>query len=334
MSETSIIQQAWVHRTSPSGVDQLQNICLPNDIIVTGWSGAEGLEKISDWYEMREILKDYCYTDDETYHRAGGATASMWKFLQDMAIGDYVVVPHWGGVFYIAEITGDAYVDGSAEAYDADSIYRRSVRWLNNKQPIPRNFAKSGLRSRMKIRQTTAYAGELVSEIARVLSLVASGGDAQEKTLFFDELRQKLVAATLAEIQSGYMDERKFELLVAEVFQGMGAKGCEVIPRQNDAGVDVRAEFLIGPTEIVIGAQAKWHKGKTEAHWLDHFVDGLKADGIDTGWFITSAEFSEDFETRAEELSKATGKQIHAISGSEFAAMVVDYSMSEKNIRR
>lgn len=303
----------------------MQAICLPNDLIVTGWSDAEGLEKIADWYEMREVLKESCYAGDETYHRAGGATSSMWKFIHDMAIGDYVVVPYWNGQFYLAEITGDVFVDRSDSAYNADSVHRRPVRWLNGKKPLPRNLVRSGLRSRMKIRQTTAHAGEFVAEIADALALATSEKASDKGDLFFDELRQKLINATLSEIHSGYMDERKFELLVAEVFRGMGAKGCEVIPRQHDNGVDVRAEFLIGPTEVVIGAQAKWHQGKTEAYWIEHFVSGLKKDGIRTGWFITSAEFSEDFESRAEKLSDESGIQIHVISGSEFAAMVVDY---------
>ena len=320
---------AWVHRVSPSGEDQLNNICLPNDVIVTGWSGAEGLEKVSDWYEAREIIKDGCYTDDESYHRAGSATACMWKFIHEMKPGDYVVVPYWGGVFYVAQITGDLIVDKSKAAQAADSVYRRPVKWLNGKQPIPRSFVKSGLRSRMKIRQTTAAASEFVEDIVNALSMASRDSSPDPETLFPSELRQKLIKATLDEIHSGYMDERKFEELVASVLRGMGARSCEIIARQHDAGVDVRAQFMVGPTEIVIGVQAKWHKGKTDSHWLDHFIEGLKAEGINIGWFISSAEFSDDFEKRAETLSEKHGKELHVISGSEFAAMVVDYSVTQ-----
>jgi len=327
----SNLPNAWVHRVSPSGVDQLHNICLPNNQIVTGWSDAEGLESVSEWYEAREIIKNGCYVDDESYHRAGGGTASMWKFIHEMKVGDYVVVPYWGGVFYVAEIAGDLIVDKSDAAYEADSVYRRPVRWLNNKQPIPRNFVKSGLRSRMKIRQTTAAAGEFVDDVLNALNLAGQETAPDQEALFPSELRQKLVKVTLDEIHSGYMDERKFEELVASVLRGMGARECEIIPRQNDTGVDVRAQFLIGPTEIVIGVQAKWHRGITEAHWLDHFVEGLKTEGISTGWFITSAEFSDDFESRAEQLSNEHGRQLHVISGSEFAAMVVDYGVAPRS---
>ena len=321
-------QNAWVHRVSPSGVDQLQNICLPNDVIVTGWSAAKGLEKICDWGKARQIIKRACYASDDNYRRAGGGTASVWNFIHEMNPGDYVVVPHRGGVFYAAEISGDPVVDRSPAASKADAVYRRPVKWLNDKRPIPRDFVKSGLRSRLKIRQTTVAASDFVEDIVNALRLAGTGKAPDREVLFPSQLRQKLIKATLDEIHSGYMDERKFERLVAAVLRGMGARACEIIPRRRDNGVDVRAQFEIGPTEIVIGVQVKWHKAKTESRWLDHFVKGLKAEGINIGWFVTAAEFSDDFEKRAEQLSEKNGKELHVISGSEFAAMVVDYSVT------
>ncbi len=42
-------------------------------------------------------------------------------------------------VFFVAEITGAATYDVSK--VDDDSAYRRPVRWLNDKKPIPRQLA-------------------------------------------------------------------------------------------------------------------------------------------------------------------------------------------------
>lgn len=274
MNKSLKTPNAWVHRVSPSGVDQLWSICLPKDQIVTGWSIA-GLETISDRYEMRKILKENCYRDDKTFRRAGGATSSMWKFIHEMAIGDYVVVPHHDKAFFLAQITGNLKVDKPKSAYAADSIHRRQVEWLNGKEPIPRDFVKSGLRSKMKIRQTTATASEFVADIETALALASGKAKPDQDKLFSNELRQKLIKTMLGEIHSGYMSERKFEELIAVVLSGMGAKDCEIIPRRKDKGVDVRVQFLIGPTEIVIGVQAKWHKGTTQGP---------------TGWMILSMD--------------------------------------------
>jgi len=320
-------KNAWVHRLSPGGVDQLQAICLPNDLIVTGWSAAEKLEEVSDWYEMRERIKKACYPGDENYRRAGGGNGSMWKFLQQMKIGDYVVVPYYGGEFLVAEITGDPVADRSQSAKDGDAVYRRPVKWLNGKKGIPRNYVKSGLRSRMKIRQTTATAGEFIEDIESALKMAMGDSSIDTKSLFDSALREKLIETTLKEIKDGYMDERKFEGLIRTVMIGMGAKESQIIPRQHDNGIDVRSVFMIGPTEVVIGAQAKYYRDVAGAHVLHELIRGMETDGIDIGWLITSAELSADFEKTAEELTDGSNKQIHVIGGSDFAAMVVDYGM-------
>ena len=92
----------------------------------------------------------------------------MWRFIQDMKVGDLVVVPHWSD-FYIAEVTGPAFYDASKK--DEDKAYRRQVIWLNNKNPIPRSLAKSALISCMKTQGTCAYATDLLDEILECLDV-------------------------------------------------------------------------------------------------------------------------------------------------------------------
>lgn len=89
-----------------------------------------------------------------------------------MKVGDLVVVPH-GFEFYVAEVMGDAFY--GAERRAEDSAYRRPVRWLNDKMPIPRSYAKSALISRTKVYGTSAAAGDLVDEILERLELASKG---------------------------------------------------------------------------------------------------------------------------------------------------------------
>ena len=122
------------------------------------------------------------------------------------------MVPHWGGVFYVAEVTGDpVYVD-SPEAHEGDSCYRREVRWLNDGRPISRKVAKAALVSRMKTQQTSAEAKDLVGLIAEALEAAAAG---KTTVVFGDDLRQALIRETLTKIHDGHMTERRFEELVA-----------------------------------------------------------------------------------------------------------------------
>jgi predicted Mrr-cat superfamily restriction endonuclease len=115
--------------------------------------------------EFRQILIQ-AYADYRDYPRnAGSAAGNMWRFIHEMKIGDLVVVPH-GANFYVARIEGDVqYIDDKVEE---DTAFRRPVQWLNGKRPIARDQAPSALYSRMKVRQTSAWATDLLPDIKNV----------------------------------------------------------------------------------------------------------------------------------------------------------------------
>lgn len=77
--------------------------------------------------------------------RAGSAGGHLWRFLRTLKPGDLVVVPAPWGEFYVAQVMG-APQPGNLPAVS----FWRPVRWLNDKQPIPRSIARSALQSRMK----------------------------------------------------------------------------------------------------------------------------------------------------------------------------------------
>ena len=239
---------AFILRQSPSGVSQLETISLPQNVIVNGWSDAEGLIGEKDYWKFREIVAIECYPSEKNMRKAGYGAGTMWRFINEMQNGDWVVVPFWGGVFYLAEITGEAFYDKSETAYQADSCYRRPVRWLNNKQPIPRDFAKAKLVSRMKTQQTSAEAGDLIDNIYDALLLASSEQkEASSEELFASSLRKKMTDAVLEEIHQGFMTPQKMEKLVMKVLRAVGASTTRQIPTSIDQGVDIVATFPLGP---------------------------------------------------------------------------------------
>src|SRR5258706_15076142 len=116
---------AFVLRQSPSGTSQLESISLPKNVIVNGWSTAKGLIDEKDYWAFREILRKTYYRKEKSLRKAGYAASTMWRFLNEMKTGDWVVAPHWGGKFYLAQITGDAVYDPSGAATETDTCYRR-----------------------------------------------------------------------------------------------------------------------------------------------------------------------------------------------------------------
>lgn len=203
--------------------------------IIIGWSESEGLLNPSLTFEQfRHIIKEAHYPDGNL-RRAGYAAGNMWRFIREMKNGDWVVVPY-GPEFYVAEIAGPPTYD--KKKVDEDSAYRRAVHWLT-KRPIPRDRAKSALISRMKIQGTSAYATDLLPEIKECLQRIDSG----KAPNFLEKLQERLIGETFNELQGGFMDERRFEVLIQQVLLNIGARDARIIARNKDAGADIVATF-------------------------------------------------------------------------------------------
>jgi predicted Mrr-cat superfamily restriction endonuclease len=156
-------RQAFVLRIAPGTIGDSVQEALKDDQVIIGWSEApELLDPALDWSRFREILRSHYYSKESSLRKAGNASGHMWRFIREMKPGDLVVVPH-GPVFYVAKVRGEAIHDTSRVVHD--TAFRRKVTWLNQKQPIPRAFARAALHSRMKTYGTCAYATDLLGEI-------------------------------------------------------------------------------------------------------------------------------------------------------------------------
>ena len=245
-------QQAFILRIAPSGIDRVPEALDWNQLII-GWAEAVGLlnERLS-WEEFRTIISETYYSHEETLRRAGAAGGHMWRFIREMTEGDLVVVPYGSG-FHVARVSGSATYDQSK--VDEDTAYRRNVDWLNKKQAIPREVARSALISRMKTQGTSAYASDLLGEIEECVDMASS----ESKPSFQSDLQTRLICETLKEIQSGRMDSHGFERLIKDVLVGLGADEARIIHRSQDKGADIVATFRVaGAFRQVVAVQAKY----------------------------------------------------------------------------
>lgn len=317
--------QAFILRIAPSVIDRVAE-ALETDQIIIGWANADGLlDKHLDWTAFRELIRDTYYRGDKTLHRVGAAAGHMWRFIREMEMGDLVVVPY-GSEFYIAEVAGDAiYLH---EKRSDDSAYRRPVKWLNSKQPIPRSHAKSALISRMKIQGTSASATDLLGEIRECLDIAASG----DNPSFHSDLQSSLIKQALNELRDGRIDSFGFENLIKNLLQSLGAKQARVIPRNQDKGADVVATFLVAETfPLVVAVQAKhWRpEPPVDRHVIDQLVSGMEAESADLGMVITTGAFSDDAVCAAKECLESSGKKIELVDGEQFAKMIVEHGTGE-----
>lgn len=318
-------QAAFVLRIAPGGVDKVPE-ALSADQVIIGWAEADGLlDPALSWEEFREIIRKAYYSGEPTLRKAGAAAGHMWRFIRDMKPGDLVVVPY-GADFFVAEIGGPATCDPSK--VEDDSAYRRSVRWLNGKKPIPRQAARSALISRMKTQGTCADATDLVGEIRDCLTLASRG----DSPTFQSDLQTRLVREALAELRSGRIDSFGFERLIQTVLRGLGANEVRIVPRSEDKGADLVAVFRVaGAFQQRVAVQAK--------HWqpeppvgrdvVEQLIRGIEAEAANLGMVITSGSISDEAFQMAEQYFEDKGIRIELVDGEQFAKLIVEHGISE-----
>lgn len=312
--------RAFVLRMAPAGADWVPDALTANEISI-GWGlAAELMDESLDYWRFREVVKRHYDPGSPSFQRAGSIAGMLWLFLREMSDGDYVVVPH-GNSFYVAEIAGVArYL---SEAVDQHTAFRRPVRWLNDKQPLPRRSARAALQSRMKMRQTCGDASDLIADIAD--SLEVAGTDSQPT--FGADLRARLVNQAKVEMTSGRMDSYAFENLVATLLRSLGAHDVRIVPRSLDKGVDLIASFALADTfRLRIGVQAKHYRPDPPvgAAVVDQLAAGMEAEQITLGWVATSGGFAEDAVLRKATIEEERGLSIELVDGDQLAAMIVE----------
>lgn len=316
---------AFILRISPAGGDRVDEALKSNELII-GWAKAKGLlDPTIDWSQFRDIISTTYYSDEQNLRRAGNAGGHMWRFIREMKVGDLVVVPHWSE-FYIAEVSGNATYDPSKVS--DDTAYRRPCRWLNDGKPIPRDFARSALISRMKTQGTCAYATDILDDIRECLDLALK----KKRPTFGGDLQNKLIEVTLGELRKGHMDGNRFERLIRDVFKHLGGAQARVIPKKLDKGADVVATFRVaGAFQFQVVVQAK--------HWqpeppvgpdvVDELANGIEAESADLGMIVTTGTISDEAVERAKKLQEEKGVKIELVDGEQFAKLLVEHGIQQ-----
>ena len=316
-------QQAFVLRMAPSRIDRVAE-ALEQDQIIIGWAEVSGLlDPGLSWEQFREIIRSVRYAQEENRRRAGAAAGHMWRFIREMNVGDLVVVPH-GAEFYVAKISGPP-IYHEAKVSEG-SAYRREVRWLNNKKPIPRELARSALLSRMKTQGTCAYATDVIDEVKECLKLAAAG----EAPTFETDLTSRLVRETLHELQSGRLEDFGFETLVRDVLLSLGAQEARIVPRSQDKGADIVATFRVaGAFRQVVAVQSK-HWGPEPpagAEVVEQLIRGIEAESADLGMVVTSGSIYEEAAQVAEAYFEDRGVKIELVDGEQFSKLIVEHGI-------
>jgi predicted Mrr-cat superfamily restriction endonuclease len=138
-------------------------------IVMIGWSKADGLldENLTK-DDFREIIHKQYFPLEEKMRRAGQVAGDLWRFIREMNLEHYVLVPAKEG-FYIGKVTGPATYNEMR--IFSDTAYERKVEWLNNKEPISPEKTPEELQTRLKSVQSVIDASDLYQEIEFALRI-------------------------------------------------------------------------------------------------------------------------------------------------------------------
>ncbi|MGC9777858.1 MAG: hypothetical protein HZR80_01285 [Candidatus Heimdallarchaeota archaeon] len=142
---------------------------LSENEIMIGWSKVEGLlDKSLTKEDFREKIQKQYFPMEENKRRAGQVAGDLWRFIREMDLKHYVLIPTADG-FFIGRVVGPA-IYNEMRIYN-DTAFRRKVEWLNNKKPVSQEKTPEDLLKRLKSIQAVIDASDLYQEIEFTLRI-------------------------------------------------------------------------------------------------------------------------------------------------------------------
>lgn len=160
-------EEVFNHRLFGMHIKEKNNaLSIDNPHVCIGWSAMGDLSDVSSKDELAARY-DECF--DKKPHGKGQDVGQIWRFLNDMQIGDYVIFAE-SSKFHIGRVESDYYYDDS-ENMEQSLDYKgtRSVRWLK------KNISRSVLSSNLHRSLMTAMSIFSLSDYKSVVSDLLRG---------------------------------------------------------------------------------------------------------------------------------------------------------------
>jgi len=327
----------WLHRISHHA--ELSYPLLARGYLSIGYSDFDNDEFI------RQTRSDGCAYFNATIEDAWGKCPrtryNLWRFIVEMQVGDWVVVPSWG-VFSVYEITEDVCPLPRIETDGLTTWNHEAV--INTERglmvggnvidlgfgrkvtPIAVNLSRydytdAALSSRMKIRNTNANISDLEESVRKAIA----AADSSQPINLHSQILAASRANVLKLIQSELIPD-KFESLIKWYFEKIGASEVS-IPAKNESGKEGDADIVavFEQLKTIYYVQAKHHRNES-SQWateqIKAYVD--HKDKMDDGytkvaWVVT---FGDSFSDAAVKLSKDNSIQL--FTGPDLARMILE----------
>lgn len=291
------------------------NLFLSENLIAIGW---HEMGDLSDIQNDREKLKErfpQIYPNKKP-GAAPVACGQIYRFINDVQIGDYVVFPSKSDrKVNIGKITGDSYYTTGGEHYPR----RRSVEWL--RKSIPRTSFSQGALYEIGFAMTFFTVKDYADEFLAILDkstitpIINQTDDEEEEiSLQADSIIETTRDYVIKQL-STYTKGFDFEDVVADLLRAMGYKVTQS-PKGGDRGIDIVIYKDELPPRIVVQVKS-YDKDVPEKD-----VQALKGamQNNDYGLFVTLSDYSENAKKYLNDHT-----EIRGISGSELVDLLLQY---------
>lgn len=333
----------WLHRISHEW--EAAYTLLDEGYLSIGWSAKANTDVLNhlDDNLFEKIMEEY-----------GRNKWALWYFGK-MEPGDLVVVPRFGKKFSIVRVLKKARPLLSSEF--PGKTFGSNDRWIVTEsglvdtttgrkidlgfackvellQTLDREVADTSLRSRMKIRQTTArLQEEAIIQNIEALVLKPEGRN-------FAQALQDSLLESLQETIDKKLDPKQFEKLVKWYMDKLGAQ-VEMPPNHGSEkpdGADADVVAVFDQLNVVIHIQVKKHAtgSSTEEHAIDQVIRYTleKEDSDDDvtyiPWVITFADdFSQEARKKARQAFQEHHIALRLIAREDFLKMLLDVGIQD-----
>ena len=315
MNETKLIEDPTLWGIHAGRTGDAHSLFLGKGVVALGWNLMGDLALLLDSREAYKARYAEVYPEAKPGAIPGSA-GQMFRFVNEMRIGDIVVYPSKADkMVNLGIVTGDYF---HVPSPDHGYPHRRTVDW---KVSVPRTTFSQGalyeIGSALSLFQVKNYSdGFLAALEGRESETIEAGAD-ETVALVAEEIQattEDFVIKQLAKELKGH----PFEAFVADLFEALGYR-TRVTPASGDKGIDVlahRDELGIEPPIIKI--QVKSTVGTVGDPDVSQLF-GKVAEG-EFGVLVTLGSFSKQARDFAD--SKAN---LRLVDGDEVVRLILEH---------
>lgn len=263
-------------------------------------------------YTNRDALKEYykIKNPDDPTMRMNQNVGQIFRFLNDIKIGDVIISPFNNNELLIGEVKSDSYfIKDDTSRY----CWRKDVKWLANH--LDRHTLSVPLQNTLRS-SLTCFSVAAADEI-----LFASGIKNELSNASSNKISASLSNTELIRNRFLELEASEFEVLVSHLLRTLGFEPSQETGKVGDGGIDFEGELdVMGVASVNLQVQVKrYSKSVIGEKEIRNFRGALKKDY--QGCFITLTRFNKKASASANDRER---EPIKLIDGIRFIEIFIE----------